>query len=57
MLATLSYKDRDTFIQRLDPRARLIFVGCAVLATVLLWDLRVLLIPSGWRSRSWRSPG
>lgn len=43
MLANLSYKERDTLIQRLDPRARLIFVACAVLATVLLWDLRWLL--------------
>lgn len=43
MLANLSYKERDTLIQRLDPRARLIFAACAVLATVLLWDLRWLL--------------
>jgi energy-coupling factor transport system permease protein len=47
MIATWSYKDRDTIIQRLDPRARFIFVGCASLATVLIWDLRLMLIPFG----------
>ncbi|HEX9439744.1 MAG TPA: energy-coupling factor transporter transmembrane component T [Roseiflexaceae bacterium] len=47
MIATWSYKDRDTIIQRLDPRARVIFIGCATLAAVLVWDLRLLLIPFG----------
>lgn len=47
MIATWSYKERDTLIQRLDPRARIIFVGCATLATVLTWDARLLLIPLG----------
>lgn len=45
MLATWSYKERDTPIQRLDPRARIIFTIAVLLATVLLWDLRLLLIP------------
>jgi energy-coupling factor transport system permease protein len=43
MIATWSYKERDTIIQRLDPRARIIFTLCMLLATVLLWDLRLLL--------------
>jgi energy-coupling factor transport system permease protein len=47
MIATWSYKDRDTVIQRLDPRARFIFVGCASMALVLIWDLRLTLIPFG----------
>lgn len=47
MLATWSYKDRDTLVQRLDPRARIIFTICMVLATVLIWDLRLLLVPFG----------
>jgi energy-coupling factor transport system permease protein len=45
MLATWSYKERDTPIQRLDPRSRMIFMICATLATVLIWDVRLLLIP------------
>jgi energy-coupling factor transport system permease protein len=45
MLATWSYKERDTLVQRLDPRARIIFVFCVTLATVLIWDARLLLIP------------
>jgi energy-coupling factor transport system permease protein len=47
MFATWSYKERDTLIQRLDPRARIIFTICVLLATVLVWDLRLLLIPFG----------
>ncbi|HEU5014392.1 MAG TPA: energy-coupling factor transporter transmembrane component T [Roseiflexaceae bacterium] len=46
MLATWNYKERDTIVQRLDPRARLIFVFCATIATVLLWDFRLVLIPA-----------
>ena len=45
MLATWSYKERDTVIQRLDPRARIVFATCLLLATVLIWDLRLLLVP------------
>jgi energy-coupling factor transport system permease protein len=47
MFATWSYKERDSLIQRLDPRARIIFTICALFATVLIWDLRLLLIPLG----------
>lgn len=45
MIVTWSYKDRDTIIQRLDPRARLIFMICAIIAIIQVWDLRILL---GW---------
>jgi energy-coupling factor transport system permease protein len=45
MLATWSYKDRDTIIQRLDPRTRVIFMITTMFATVLVWDLRLVLIP------------
>ncbi len=45
MIVTWSYKERDTIIQRLDPRARLIFIFAAIIAVIETWDLRVLL---GW---------
>jgi energy-coupling factor transport system permease protein len=44
MLVTWRYRERDTLIQRLDPRARLIFFGCFMLAVLSFWDLRVLAI-------------
>src|SRR6476620_1478893 len=45
MLATWSYKERDTIIQRLDPRARVILMIATMFATIPLWDLRLVLIP------------
>jgi energy-coupling factor transport system permease protein len=45
MIATWSYKERDSFIQRLDPRTRLVGVVLLSLAAVFLWDVRLLLIP------------
>jgi energy-coupling factor transport system permease protein len=45
MLATWSYKERDTLIQRLDPRTRVIVMLALMFATVLVWDLRLALIP------------
>jgi energy-coupling factor transport system permease protein len=45
MLATWSYKERDTIIQRLDPRSRVIFMIATLFATVPIWDLRLVLIP------------
>jgi energy-coupling factor transport system permease protein len=45
MLATWSYKERDTLIQRLDPRTRVIFMLAVMFATVPIWDLRLVLIP------------
>jgi energy-coupling factor transport system permease protein len=47
MLATWSYKERDTLVQRLDPRTRVIVMLGLMFATVLVWDLRLLLIPFG----------
>ena len=47
MLATWSYKDRDTFIQRLDPRTRIIAMFTLTFATAMVWDLRLALIPFG----------
>ncbi len=43
MIVTWSYKDRDTIIQRLDPRARLIFMFCAIIAIIQVWDFRILV--------------
>ncbi len=45
MIVTWNYRDRDTFIQRLDPRTRIIFFICATFAIIQTWDLRILL---GW---------
>ena len=45
MLATWSYKPRDTFIQRLDPRARIIAMFTLTFATAMVWDLRLALVP------------
>lgn len=42
MIVTWSYKERDTIIQRLDPRARLIFIFCAIIAIIQVWDFRIL---------------
>ncbi len=44
MIVTWSYKERDTIIQRLDPRARLIFMICSIIAIIQVWDLRILLV-------------
>jgi energy-coupling factor transport system permease protein len=44
MLVNWNYKERNTIVQRLDPRARVIFILCAILAIILVWDLRVLLL-------------
>lgn len=43
MIVTWSYKHRDTLIQRFDPRARIIFVVCAIFSIIQMWDLRVML--------------
>jgi energy-coupling factor transport system permease protein len=42
MLVTWKYLPRDTLVQRLSPRARLIFSGCLLLAVIPFWDLRIL---------------
>lgn len=45
MLVAWKYRPRNTIIQRLDPRARLIFLGCifAAFAVGEIWDIRLLL--------------
>jgi energy-coupling factor transport system permease protein len=43
MLITWRYRKRKSLIQSFDPRAWIIFYGCFLAATILLWDLRFLL--------------
>ncbi|GAB4504304.1 MAG: hypothetical protein Fur0043_12980 [Anaerolineales bacterium] len=45
MLVTWKYRPRDTFIQRLDPRTRLIFLLCVIFALTIpeIWDFRIIL--------------
>lgn len=40
MLIAWKYHERDTIIQRLDPRARMVFMLCMTLALYFIWDLR-----------------
>ncbi len=45
MLVTWKYRPRNTFIQRLDPRTRFIFMLCVILALTVpeIWDYRIIL--------------
>lgn len=45
MLVTWKYRLRDTFIQRLDPRTRFIYMLCIIFALTLpdIWDYRIIL--------------
>ncbi len=43
MLVAWKYRPRNTLIQRLDPRTRLILLACMIIAFTQLWDLRVVL--------------
>jgi energy-coupling factor transport system permease protein len=45
MLVTWKYRPRNTFIQRLDPRTRFIFMACIILALTIpeIWDYRIIL--------------
>jgi energy-coupling factor transport system permease protein len=45
VLVTWKYRPRDTFIQSLDPRARLIFIACIILSITLvpIWNVQLLL--------------
>ncbi|MCS7282557.1 MAG: energy-coupling factor transporter transmembrane component T [Anaerolineae bacterium] len=43
MLVSWRYRERDTFIQKLDPRARWIFLLAVLFAVIQFWDLRFLL--------------
>jgi energy-coupling factor transport system permease protein len=42
MLATWSYRKRESLIQSLDPRAWVIFYACFLVGSVMFWDLRYL---------------
>ena len=44
MLVTWKYRPRNTFIQRLDPRTRLIFLFSIILALTIpeIWDYRII---------------
>jgi len=44
MLATWKYRPRNTFIQSLDPRTRLIFMLCVIFALTIpeIWDYRIV---------------
>ena len=43
MLIAWRYRERDTIIQRLDPRARIIFMLTMLFSVIQFWDLRILL--------------
>ncbi len=43
MLIAWKYRERDTIIQRLDPRARIIFMLAMLFSVIQFWDLRVVL--------------
>jgi len=43
MLVTWKYKERNTIIQRLDPRARWIFLFSILFSIIKFWDIRFLL--------------
>ena len=44
MLIAWSYRERDTIIQRLDPRARIIFMLAMLFSVIQFWDLRILFL-------------
>jgi len=43
MLIAWKYRERNTVIQRLDPRARLIFMLSVLVSVIQFWDLRIIL--------------
>jgi energy-coupling factor transport system permease protein len=43
MLIAWKYRERDTIIQRLDPRARIIFMLAMLFSVIQFWDLRITL--------------
>ncbi|MCB9112810.1 MAG: energy-coupling factor transporter transmembrane protein EcfT [Anaerolineales bacterium] len=45
MLVTWKYRRRNTFIQSLDPRTRLIFMLCVIFGLTIpeIWDFRIIL--------------
>ena len=44
MLVSWKYRPRNTFIQRLDPRTRFIFMVCIIFALTIpeIWDYRII---------------
>ncbi len=44
MLVSWKYRPRNTLIQRLDPRSRLIFLACVILGITIpgVWDFRII---------------
>ncbi len=44
MLGTWKHRERNTIIQRLDPRARLIFMLCMLFSIIQCWDLRGMVL-------------
>lgn len=44
MLVTFKYLAKETPIQRLDPRAKFIFLLCFLFSVTQFWDLRLLLL-------------
>ena len=42
MLVTWRYRERNSLIQRFDPRAWLIFYACFLASSLMFWDLRFL---------------
>ncbi len=44
MLVAWRYRERDTVIQRLDPRARIIFMLAMLFSIIQFWDLRIMLL-------------
>jgi energy-coupling factor transport system permease protein len=44
MLIAWRYRERDTVIQRLDPRARIIFMLAMLFSIIQFWDLRIMLL-------------
>ncbi len=43
MIVAWKYRPRNTLVQRLDPRARLIFMLAVLVSVLFFWDLRFLL--------------
>jgi energy-coupling factor transport system permease protein len=45
MLVTWKYRPRNTFIQRLDPRTRFIFLACIIFSLTIpeIWDYRIII--------------
>ena len=44
MLIAWRYRERDTIIQRLDPRARIIFMLAMLFSIIQFWDVRIMLL-------------